>query len=233
MALDTAVRFTGDWYKAAAALTWLERKAKAALGRSLKKEAIRLTKEQRREIKGGGTPPFQPLSTFARIVRRALGQRGSRPLLRTGLLLRSVKLHRIGKMSYFSGVKKGTVYKDDRSRIKDAMEIARLQETGRKGFVIILDRPSKHSGKTPRQWLWWLFFRGALKHPPSKGRKTMTILPAPRRPYVTQTMNRLGGNKGIGQKVMDEFVREFWTVRLPSAISLGGTERVSLLGLSL
>ena len=178
--------FEGDWKKLERFLRALDRKSSAILDRVMKKEAKRLTRALKTRIRKGGNPAFKPLSPFSIAIRRATGQGGRKPLLRTGALLRSIRDHKIGSHQYFAGVRKGTPYQAGRTK-GDAAAVALTVEMGRGPIVLNLDRPSSRTGKTPRQWFWWLYLQGAINSPPRKTTTHIVLGRQTERPFVRQT----------------------------------------------
>jgi len=228
--LNMKVKYTGQWEAAATALSWLEKKALKSIKLAEKKEAKLLSDLLKKNIRDGGNPPFAAIKPFTRAIRRAAGRRGSKPLRASGNLMRLIKPHKVGDGDWFVGIRKGSVYVDHRGKTRDAVKVALLLENGRKGFVVALDKASPETGKTPRQWLWWLYFSGAIANPPSKGKTHMVISAAPPRPIVGNLF--MQEKDKIRQRIIDRFIQEFNTVRVPSAISAGGTTRVPSFDLS-
>lgn len=221
--LRMEARYTGKWSAAVGALNWLERKSLSAVKRAERREANYLRGLMKKNIRSGGSPPFAPIKPFTEAIRRATGRRGAKPLLASRNLLKLIKTHKVGNGDWFVGIRRGEVYRDHRGITRDAVTLALMLENGRKPIVLDLDKPSSETGKTPRQWLWWLYLTGAMDAPPSPAKTHMVIGAAPQRPFVRNLY--MQEKEKIRQRIIDRFAQEFWTVRLPSGISGSGTIR--------
>ena len=182
--------FEGEWPSVAKAVRWLKRSSLVALEGALREEIKHLTLALKRELRSGGSPAFKPLSPFTVAIRKAMGLRGQKPLIASRQLLGLIRHKRVGKLSYFAGVIKGTPYKKEGGATTDATEIAMYVEMGRGPVILKLDKISPRTGKTPRQWLWWLYFQGALNAPPSRNKNFLFLRASEARPFVKQTWDR-------------------------------------------
>lgn len=196
----------GDWAGASQALNWLNRGLEISLRHAMKEEAEFITKEIKENLASGGSPGFKPIRPFTKAVRRALGMSGIRPGVASGQVLQAIKAHRIGKYDYFCGVKRGQKHKTPKGHVVDVADVALRLEMGRKKFILELDKAGP-SGKTPRQWLWWLYLSGAIQAPPNKKTLSIQIGKAPPRPFVGQVADR-EMNK-IPQRITQRLEKEF------------------------
>ena len=212
--LDMKVGYVGDWRGVVKAMRWLDVKSNHAFDKAVRAESRDLAKRIKMNLRKGGSPSFAKPSRFTRFMRRVRGIPSRKAGLATRQLLHMIKHHRIRRFEYFSGVLAGTNYIDAQGRVQDAARIADWLESGRKGYVIRLDQKGP-SGKTPRQFLWWLYLKGATKNPPSPNTKYMKISPTPPRPFVGQVARKEMSK--IPQRIFDRYIKEFWTFNAPSA----------------
>lgn len=209
---------TGDWGAAINSMAWLEKRLPKALAKAVKDESKDLAKKMKKDLRKGGNPPFAAISPFTRAIRRAAGTRSRRPGIATGTVLKSIKAHKVGALAYFAGVKKGTSHPGSgRGTVVDAADAASMLEFGRDKFFLQLDRPSPQTGKTPRQWLWWLYFSGAIKNPPGFTATHIEIGESPARPFVAPLLKR--EEKRIPKRLMQRLITSLSGVRMPPALT--------------
>lgn len=199
----------GKWDTLQEALLWFGGDAKNALQRSMKKEAEYIAKRIRDNLRSGGQPGFEPIRPFTRAIRSAMGIHSRRSGVATGQVARSVAATKLGENRYFSGVLWGSEVHQTRGRVQDVAEVALRLETGRSSFFLQLDKPGK-TGKTPRQWLWWLYISGVIKKPPGFGTTHIQIGAAAPRPFVGQVASLEQSN--IPQRILHGLQAE-WTKR--------------------
>lgn len=180
----------GDPQDLARAVKWLNRGGLTALDNAIRIESKKLVVMLKKMIRVGGKPKFPPISSFSHAVRRAYGFSGRKPGKRSGQLIKTIKRHRVGsksKMTWFAGVKDPSIYRErsgKQFRLHNAFHLASVLEVGRRGYVIELDKVSKRTGKTARQWMTWLFLQGKIKTRLKKSTKYIRIKPAPPRKFV-------------------------------------------------
>ena len=206
MPIKLDVMCEGEWPALKKAIKWLERRSQRALDRAMRTEARHLKKELKQGLYKGGSPAFRPLSPFTIAIRKAMGTSGRKPLLGSRQLVQAIKHKRMGTLNYFSGVLKGTPYQTHTGTV-DAAQIALYVEVGRGAVVLWLDKPSPRTGKTPRQWLWWLYLQGALAAPPSPSKNAIILRGSPERPFVRQTWERAGGKSG--ERIQADWIAAF------------------------
>lgn len=207
MAVGVKVKTFGNWDGAASALNWLQMGLDRALKHAMKEEAKHITKSIKDNLRKGGQPAFKPITSFTRAVRRAMGIQGRRSGVATKQVLNAIVATKVGKHTYFCGVLRGNdAHISSRGDTRDVADVAMMLETGRPKFFLELDRPGK-SGKTPRQWLWWLYFSGAIKNPPGFKKTHLEIGAAPSRPFVGQVADR--ESLKIPKRISDRLEKRF------------------------
>ena len=204
--LKVSVEIKGDGDKFFGIIDWLGKKSKKTLGKSIRKEAIFLAKELKKELRSGGNPKFSAVSPFTRAIRRAQGIRSRRPGISEGNVLKSIKAKRISGLEHFTGVDVNTKKPRASGGSVDVFKSAKALELGRPSTVLDLDKPSSKTGKTPRQWLWWLYLNGALNNPPNKAKTHLILGGSPPRPFAENVFKREG--KLAGKKIMKFFEEE-------------------------
>jgi len=175
--------------RALGVLDWLEKKSTKAFQRTIRAEAKFLSKEMKKEIRTGGNPKFAPISGFTRAIRRAQGRSSGKAGVSSGSVLKGIKSTQLEKLSFFSGVTVGSVAKVGRRDV-DLFKASKALELGRGILVLDLDKPSSTTGKTPRQWLWWLYLNGVLKSPPNKAKTHLLLDGSPPRPFAGNVFAR-------------------------------------------
>lgn len=211
---DVKLGYVGDWRGMMRALRWLHRKTDHAFDKAVRAEARDISKKIKMNLRRGGSPNFARPSRFTRLMRRIRGVSSRKAGLATRQLLHLIKHHRIQRFVYFSGVRSGTKYVNIQGRQMDAAKVAEWLEVGRSGYVIRLDQRGP-SGKTPRQFLWWLYLRGSSANPPSPNTMYMKISPTPPRPFVGQVAQKEMSR--IPQRIFDRYIKEFWTFNTPTS----------------
>jgi hypothetical protein len=201
-----------------AAMRWLEDSAKRHLQRSLVDAAEPTFRKMKAQLWEGGLPKFAPLSPFSIAIRRAVGIEGQRPGKGSYTLAKLITIRSVERGELFVGVPNDAPYPGKRNL--KAAKVAEWLEYGRGAVVLPLDRPSSATGKTPRQWLMWLYLQGALSAPPSK-RKTHVILKAaPARPFVYNTWL-------TEQNELPPRVAELWEKRFDRGVPFGISRRIN------
>ena len=207
MGFSVKVGTTGKWEQAAGALNWLQSGLDRALKHALQQEAKYITDLLKKNLRGGGSPGFAPLSPFTAVIRRAMGVPGRRPGVATGQVLRAITATKLDKHTYFCGVLRGNDAHISKSgRVNDVADMALLLEVGRPKFFMELDKAGT-SGKTPRQWLWWLYLSGATTTPPGFSATHIAIGQAPARPFVSQVASKEQAK--IPQRITDNLHKRF------------------------
>lgn len=213
MSFNVRVSKFGDWEGAASALNWLQNRLDQSIAEGLRKEARFLSDELKKNLRSGGSPGFQPIRAFTRAIRSAMGIASRKPGIATGQVIRAIAPTKMSQHTYFAGVLKGnTPHFGGRGRVRDVADMALLLETGRSKFFLELDKPGT-SGKTPRQWLWWLYLSGATKAPPNPKATHLQIGASPARPFVAQVAFREGSKIPIRltEHIEKEFIRSIAT----------------------
>lgn len=211
MPVELETFFDGDWPGIKKALHWLQRKSQNALEKALREEANVLKRALKQQLYKGGSPAFRPLSPFSVAIRKAMGVRGRKPLLATRQLVRSIKHKRTGRLEYFAGVPHNVPHRRRDGSTTKASEVALLVEEGRGPVVLWLDKPSPRTGKTPRQWLWWLYLEGVLSAPPSPNKNVMILRGSEARPFIRQTWEKEAKQSG-------ERIRAAWVEMLEKEV---------------
>lgn len=176
----------GDWGGVSSALRWLHTGLDASIRKAVASEAEFITKKIKDNLKTGGSPSFKPISPFTVAVRRAMGTSSRKPGVATKQVLNAITATKVGKNAYFAGVLRGNdAHLSGRGTVQDVADVAMRLETGRPRFYLELDRPGR-SGKTPRQWLWWLYLSGAITTAPGTNATHLQISEALPRPFVGQ-----------------------------------------------
>lgn len=167
------------------AMEWLREHSRREIQRALKHAAEPTIKKMKQQLWEGGIPKFAPLKPFSIAIRRAMGIEGQRPAKGSYTLAKLIEAHKVNETTMLIGISNQTSY-PNRASLK-AAQVGEWLEFGRKAITLDLDKPSSRTGKTPRQWLMWLYLQGALKSPPSKRMTHMVISAAPARPFVANT----------------------------------------------
>lgn len=170
------------------AMEWLRSHSRKQMRKAMQLAAEPTVKKMKAQLWEGGRPAFAPLKPFSIAIRKAVGIRGQRPGKGSYTLAKLIGIEKVDDTTMFVGVSNKTVY-PDRKGLK-AADVAGWLEFGRKSITLDLDKPSTKTGKTPRQWMMWLYLQGALKSPPSKRMTHMVISAAPARPFVSNTWEK-------------------------------------------
>lgn len=190
------VRKVGDWNDARKILKASDVALKRAIQKTLLQEALLYKKEIvkgiRKQSPGGKT--FQPISDSTKKVRRALGFRGTKALIRTGDLIRSITVVR-RRNGVFIGVPRTAQSKSG----KPLFELARIHEEGTDPFVIrVTPKMRKFLHAT-------LGARGKKKSRTGGGfagaSSQIIIIQIPARPFLAPVFAKLGKASVAGPRV--------------------------------
>ncbi len=212
--LGVRVFFQGAWRAADQALKYLENRMDKALQDSVKEESTLITKMLKENLNRGGRPKFQPVSSFTKVIRKASGNSSRKPGVSTRQVLKGITSTKIDKITYFAGILKGK--SRHKSNGMDLAEVAWVLEKGRGPLLLELDRVSAKSGKTPRQWLWWLYLSGAPKSRPSKRKTHIQIGASKPRPFVGQVEKR--ERDKITKRMVVRAINKFEKTKFPPDI---------------
>lgn len=208
--------FEGSWRAADKALEYLEKRMDASIQRAVKAEGKFIAKELKNNLRKGGSPKFKPITSFTRVIRKASGVSSKKPGISSGGILKAITSTKISKDTYFAGIMRGKGKHKNNSSM-DIADVALAFELGRPPRLLELDKPSKRTGKTPRQWLWWLYLSGATKAPPTKRKTHIQISAAPARPFVEQVRKKQASLST--QRMIDAAIKDFKTLNLPGPVS--------------
>lgn len=127
------MKLVGDWKKALSITQGMSDRYRKAMRQAVLKEAHFLRGEMVKGIRSGapGGKPFKELSALTMALRREAGFGGTKPLIRTGNLFRSLSVVEIGGTltggRVFVGVHRSAKGKDGQSLVK----LAEIHEFGR------------------------------------------------------------------------------------------------------
>ena len=176
------VQKIGDWKLAQRILATSKRDFDRAIAKTLLQEALFYKKQIvqgiRKQAPGGKA--FKPISKNTRTVRRALGFRGTKALIRNGDLLRSIQVVR-RRNGVFIGIPRTVSDKQGR-KIAD---LARIHEEGSRPIVIRV---------TPkmRRFLFATLGGGAGGGSGGDGRTGIVVIKIPARPFLAPVLARWG-----------------------------------------
>lgn len=200
---------SGSWGGVLKGLDFLGKRFDKALDEAMKKETKRVKKEIKKEIRGKGKTKYSPLSKLTIAIRRAKGISSRKPGIATRTVLNNVDYLKVARHQHFAGVKRGVKHPGS-SGFLDVADVANMLEEGRPSYTITLDKPGA-SGKTPRQFFWWLYLQGVIKAPPKKTTKHLVVKETPPRPFVRNVWKREQETfpKKLEERIVGELKKEF------------------------
>lgn len=181
-----STRLTGQWQYAVTIFRDAVQRAPTALDSSVQEEAHYFTKFVNKAfVQQGIKKKWTPLSEITKQLRRnakaigGVGSRGTKALIRTGQLRRSVKVHRRGLGDYFVGVHKSAP--KGRATVGKGVgmyNVARVHETGMTVIPIT---------EKMRAFFRFLLWKGVIEYPwPPPNKKYILI---PQRSFMQQAMD--------------------------------------------
>lgn len=186
--MNVNVRKTGDWRRAAALLHRGPARIRTAANRAVRQEAQMFRKAIVQGIRdqAPGGKAFKPLAPSTLAVRRLLGFKGTKALIRTGELRNSVSVLEVRPGEVFIGVRRSAQGKDGRSLVN----IAEIHERGFGPFTVSL------SNRAVSFLMKALSEAGIKKTPDSavRHRRIVTIT-IPARPFLQPVFDDLFGNE--------------------------------------
>jgi hypothetical protein len=180
----------GQWGAATSALAKMAKASPAAADRAIRDEAMLFLRRVKESFRTQGNGKWKKLSPITRALRAgggAMGRtssKGTKALIHTGSLRKSVKLHRAAQGAYFVGVHR-TAGRSPGGKATLA-NVAAIHETG----MVVIPITDKM-----RRYFMWLFWKGVLKFPwPPRNKRYILI---PRRSFLRDTFKELApGHEG-------------------------------------
>jgi len=192
-----SMMLTGQWKEAIKTTATMARNAKAASDKAVRDEAMLFVRAVDNAFKiQGAKKRWTPISVITRELRRRGGKveggssfRGTKPLIRSGSLRRSVTWKKAGEGKYFVGVHRTAESSDG----KHLTNIAAVHETGL-AIIPVTDKM--------RRYFMWLFLQGVLTKPwPPKDKAFIVIR---QRSFLSDTMDVF--RKGMGERIYARWV---------------------------
>ena len=182
---------TGQWKRTISTLTKWAARSPMAVDAAVRGEAYAFQGEVIKAFrKGGADTPWKKLSPITLALRRGASKmggpasKGTKPLIRTGDMRRSVNVKKQGYAHYTAGVHRtAPAARGLTSKKKPYVNIAELHETG----MVVIPITDKM-----RRFFRVLFWKGILPYPwPSKNKQYILIH---RRSFIGDTAKKFAKN---------------------------------------